>query len=173
VRSAPAGPPETWASNPDTARGLNELARRDLGLDVLVTYEAFEAVSQLAAKHPSLRIILDHCGGPPLREGQLDAWRAHLAPLAGQPNIYMKYSSLLLYAEPDISVERIQPVAEALMQAFGPQRLLWGSNWPVELMGGTYEQSFNTMHAALQPLTTTAERQAIYGGNAASFYRVR
>jgi L-fuconolactonase len=173
VRTAPAGPPENWATDPDTARGLNELARRDLSLDLLVTYEAFEAVRQVAAKHPSLRIILDHCGGPPLREGQLDAWRQHLAPLAGQPNIHVKYSSLLLYAEPDISVERIRPVAEFLMETFGPQRLLWGSNWPVELMGGTYEQSFSATHAALQPLTTAAEREAIYGGNAAKFYHVR
>ena len=51
--------------------------------------------------------------------------------------------------------------------------VLSGSNWPVELMGGTYEQSFHTMRAALLPLTTPAERAAVYGGNAAAFYRVR
>jgi L-fuconolactonase len=173
IRTQPAGPAERWADSPDTTRGLKELARRDLSLDLLVAYEAFEAVGRLAAKHPELRIILDHCGSPPLREGQLDLWRQHFAPLAAQPNIHIKYSSLLLYAEPDISVERIRPVAEFLMETFGAQRLLWGSNWPVELMGGTYEQSFNTMQAALLPLTSPAERAAIYGGNAAQFYRVR
>jgi L-fuconolactonase len=173
IRTQPAGPAEHWADNPDTARGLNELARRDLSLDLLVNYDGFEAVGRIAAKHPSLRIILDHCGGPPLREGQMDQWRKHFAPLATLPNLHVKYSSLLLYAEPDISIERVRPVAEFLMATFGPQRLLWGSNWPVELLGGTYEQSFNTMHAALQPLTTAAEREAIYGGNAAQFYRVR
>jgi len=173
LRTQPAGPAEQWADNPDTARGLAELTRRDLSLDLLVTYESFAAVGRLAAKYPSLRIILDHCGGPPLREGQLDLWRQHFAPLAAQPNIQVKYSSLLLYAEPDISIGRVRPVAEFLMTTFGAQRLLWGSNWPVELMGGTYEQSFNIMRAALLPVTTPVERAAIYGGNAAQFYRVR
>lgn len=173
IRTALAGPPEDWATNPDTARGLNELVRRDLSLDLLITHEAFEAARQVAAKHPSLRLIIDHCGGPPLREGQLDVWRKQFAPLAGQTNIHVKYSSLLYYAEPDTSVERIRPVAEFLLETFGPGRLIWGSNWPVELLGGTYEQSFNTTRAALQPLTTAEERVAIYGGNAAQFYRVR
>jgi L-fuconolactonase len=173
IRTQPAGPADGWADNPATARGLKELARRDLSLDLLVAYDAFEAVGRLAAQHPGLRIILDHCGSPPLREGQLEQWRRRFAPLAAQPNIHIKYSSLLLYAEPDISVERIRPVAEFLVEKFGPRRLLWGSNWPVELLGGTYEQSFTTMRAVLLPLTTAAERTAIYGGNAAAFYRVR
>jgi L-fuconolactonase len=173
IRTQPAGAPESWAANADTERGLKELARRDLSLDLLVTYESFEAVRQLAARHPSLRIILDHCGGPPIREGQLDLWAKYLAPLAGQPNIVVKYSSLLLYAEPNISVEAVRPVAEFLIETFGAQRLLWGSNWPVELKGGSYEQSFQVTHAAISPLTTADERAAIYGGNAVRFYRVR
>ncbi len=173
IRTALAGPPEDWATNSDTARGLNELVRRDLSLDLLITYEAFEAARRVAAKHPSLRIIIDHCGGPPLREGQLGAWRKQFAPLAEYPNIHVKYSSLMYYAEPDTSVDRIRPVAEFLLETFGTSRLIWGSNWPVELLGGTYEYSYNTTRAALQPLTTAGERDAIYGGNAAQIYRLR
>ncbi len=173
IRTQPVGAPADWAGNPDTARGLIELVRRDLSLDLLVTYEAFDGAWQLAAAHPSLRVIVDHCGGPPLREGQLEAWRRHLAPLAAQPNIVMKYSSLLLYAAPELTIQRVRPVAEFLVQTFGPQRLLWGRNWPVELLGGSYEQSFQVSRAALEPLTNVAERAAIFGGNAAQFYRVR
>lgn len=173
IRTSPAGPPENWAQNEATERGLRELARRNLSLDLLITYEAFAVAGQLAAKHPSLRLILDHCGGPPIREGQLDTWRAQLAPLAAHPNIHIKYSSLLYYSHPDTSMDRVRPVAEFLVKSFGVDRLIWGSNWPVELLGGSYEESFKTVRASLESLTTEVERAAIFGGNAAKFYRVR
>ena len=172
IRTSPAGPAAEWPHNAATERGLRELVRRDLSLDMLVGYNDFAAVQHIAAQHPSLRLILDHCGAPPIREGRLDVWREQLAPLAATPNIWIKYSSLLLYAHPDISVEHIRPVADFLVQTFGPDRLLWGSNWPVELMGGSYEQAFASMYNAITPSTTEAEREAIFGANALKFYRV-
>lgn len=172
VRTSPAGPSDGWTENKLTERGLRELMRRDLSLDLLVNYDAFPVVGRLAAQHPSLRIIVDHCGNPPYREGKLDLWRANLAPLAAHPNIVVKYSSLLLYTYPDISVARLRPVAEFLIEKFGVDRLLWGSNWPVELLGGTYEEAFHTMRGAAEPLTAE-ERAALFGGNAARFYRVQ
>lgn len=172
ARTSPVGPPEGWEANPATERGLRELARRDLSLDLLVGHESLPAVARLAARHPSLRIILDHCANPPIREGQLDRWRDLLAPLAAQDNIWIKYSSLLLYTRPDSSIERLRPVAQFLIERFGIPRLMWGSNWPVELLGGSYEQAFRAMEAAAGPLTP-AERAALFGENAASFYRIQ
>jgi L-fuconolactonase len=172
VRTSPAGPPESWEDNSATDGGLRELARRDLSLDLLLGHEAFPAVARLAARHPSLRIILDHCAHPPIREGQLDRWRDLLAPLAVYDNIWVKYSSLLLYPWPESSIDRLRPIAALLMEHFGISRLAWGSNWPVELLGGSYEQAFQAMCAAAEPLTQD-ERAALLGGNAASFYRVR
>jgi L-fuconolactonase len=172
VRTTPAGPPGEWSENPLTQRGLRELVRRDLSLDLLVGYEAFGAVGQLAAKYPDLRINLNHCANPPFREGQLDAWAAQLKPLAVYPNLVIKYSSLLLYTYPDSSVERLRPLAQLLVETFGIDRMMWGSNWPVELLGGSYEQAFRTMQACVEPLTE-AERAALFGSNAAKFYRVR
>jgi L-fuconolactonase len=172
MRTTPAGPPERWAGNPATERGLREMVRRDLSLDLLVGHASFGAVAEIAARYPSLRIILDHCAHPPIREGQLDAWREQLAPLAAHENIWVKYSSLLLYSYPDSGQERLRPVAQFLLERFGVDRMAWGSNWPVELLGGSYEQAYRAMTEAVAPLTV-AERSALMGGTAARFYKVR
>ncbi len=173
IRTALAGPPESWIGNPATQRGLREMARRGLSLDLLVGYEAFGAVRQLAQQHPTLRVIIDHCGSPPIREGRMDAWRRELAPLALAPNVFVKYSSLLFYLTPNVALDQIRPIAEDLVSHFGAERLLWGSNWPVELLGGSYEEAFRLMRAGLEPLLSVSELAAVMGGNAMAFYQVK
>lgn len=172
VRTAPAGAPDTWAANPATQAGLAELARRDLSLDLLVPYQALAAVDALAATHPGLRIILNHCANPPLREGKLAEWAAALKPLAARPNVHVKYSSLLLYSYPESQEARLRPVTDFLFAQFGVARLMWGSNWPVELLGGSYAEALATMRACAEPLSA-ADRAALFGDNAAVFYRVQ
>jgi L-fuconolactonase len=172
VRTTPAGAPDTWAGNPATQAGLAELERRELSLDLLVPYTALAAVDELAAAHSELRIILDHCANPPLREGKLGEWAAALRPLAARPNVHVKYSSLLLYSYPDSQEARLRPVTDFLFERFGVARMLWGSNWPVELLGGSYAAALDTMRACAEPLSA-AERVALFGVNAARFYRVQ
>lgn len=172
LRANPTGDPPTWSSNAATQRGLAELARRDLSLDVLVGYPAYAAVAEIAAAYPTLRIILDHCANPPLREGNLREWAAALEPLAAYPNIHIKYSSLLLYSYPDSEEARLRGVTDFLFTRFGIERMMWGSNWPVELLGGSYRDALSAMSICAEPLTGE-ERQALFHDNAAAFYRVQ
>jgi L-fuconolactonase len=172
LRSNPTGAPEGWGDNAATQRGLAELARRDLSLDLLVGYSAFAAVAEIAARYPNLRIILDHCAHPPLREGNLREWAEALEPLVAYPNIHIKYSSLLLYSYPDSEEARLRGVTDFLFARFGIERMMWGSNWPVELLGGSYWDALTAMRMCAEPLTGE-ERQAIYLDNAKAFYRVK
>lgn len=172
LRSNPTGAPETWRDNAATQRGLAELQRRNLSLDLLVGYPTFEAVGELAAAYPSLRIILNHCAHPPLRDGDLRAWATALEPLVAYPNIHIKYSSLLLYSYPDMEEARLRGVTDFLFARFGTERMMWGSNWPVELLGGSYWDAFTAMRICAEPLTGE-ERQALFLDNAKRFYRVR
>jgi L-fuconolactonase len=172
LRSNPAGAPESWRYNLDTQRGLAELEHRELSLDLLVGYEAFDAVGEIAASCPNLRIILDHCAHPPLREGNLRAWAEALRPLVAYPNIYIKYSSLLLYSYPDTEEARLRGVTDYLFRHFGIERMMWGSNWPVELLGGSYWDAFTAMRMCAEPLSGE-ERKALFYDNAKRFYRVQ
>lgn len=172
VRTTPAGDPSDWTANPATQAGLSLLAERDLSLDLLVGYPAFAAVDAIAAAYPSLRIILNHCAHPPIREEAFDAWAAALRPLAARSNIHIKYSSLLLYSYPDSRETRLRPYTDFLFEHFGVARMMWGSNWPVELLGGSYGDALATMRRCAEPLSAT-DRAALFGGNAAAFYKVR
>jgi L-fuconolactonase len=172
LRANPAGSPETWHENSATQRGLAELARRDLSLDLLVSYSAFADVGEIAAAYPTLRIILDHCAHPPMREGDLREWAAALEPLVAYPNIHIKYSSLLLYSYPDSEEARLRGVTDFLFARFGVERMMWGSNWPVELLGGSYRDALAAMQACAEPLSGE-ERQALFLDNAKRFYRVQ
>lgn len=171
VRTTPTGDPADWPDNPATHAGLTLLAERDLSLDLLVGYPAFAAVDALAAAHPTLRIILNHCAHPPIREGEFDPWSTALRPLAARPNIHIKYSSLLLYSYPDSREERLRPYTDFLFEHFGVARMMWGSNWPVELLGGSYAAALDTMRRCAEPLSP-AEHAALFGGNAAHFYKI-
>ena len=171
MRTSPAGPSDTWMDNAAARRGLQEMARRDLCLDLLVGHNAYPAVAQLASAYPNLRMILDHCANPPIRDQQLEAWAAALIPLAARPNIHIKFSSALLYTHPEPASALMQPVADLLFEHYGPARMMWGSNWPVELLGGTYEEAFAVMQKCT-PTLSPSEQDALYGGNALRFYRV-
>lgn len=172
LRANPTGPPESWQGNAATQQGLSELARRDLSLDLLVGHQAFAAVAEIAAQYPSLRIILDHCAHPPLREGDLAAWATALEPLVAYPNVHIKYSSLLLYSYPDSEEPRLRGVTDFLFTRFGIERMMWGSNWPVELLGGSYWDALTAMRACAEPLAGE-ERKALFYDNAKRFYRVK
>jgi L-fuconolactonase len=172
LRSNPAGAPETWRDNAATQRGLAEMARRDLSLDLLVGYPAFAAVAEIAASYPSLRIIIDHCGLPPFREGDLQAWATAFEPLVAYPNIHIKYSSLLTLSYPDSEEARLRGMTDFLFARFGIERMMWGSNWPVELLGGRYWDALTAMRACAEPLTGE-ERKALFLDNAKAFYRVK
>ena len=172
LRTTPAGDPASWQENAATQAGLAELARRDLSLDLLVGYPTFAAVGKIAAAYPTLRIILNHCAHPPLRDGDLRAWAMALEPLEAYHNIHIKYSSLLLYSHPDSEEARLRGVTDFLFARFGIERMMWGSNWPVELVGGTYWDALTAMRACAEPLSGE-ERKALFLDNAKAFYRVQ
>ena len=148
---------------------LEAMAVAGLRFDALVLQHQIDDIVALAAQHPDLLIVVDHCGKPAIASGDSAAWRNSIARLAAQPNVYCKVSGLWTEAGDDWSAATIAPYVEAVRAAFGTQRLMWGSDWPVLNLAGGYRDWLDQALALFDDLDP-GERAAVFGGNAARFY---
>jgi L-fuconolactonase len=162
-------PDDDWLARSDLAPAFRALVRHGLVYDALVFPRHLSRLLVVADRHPDLVIVVDHGAKPGIRERRLDPWRADMAAVAARPNTWCKLSGLVTEAAPDWTVEDLRPYVDHLLDAFGPQRLLWGSDWPVVNLAGGYERWREAALALLAPLPET-DRSAVLGGNAARVY---
>lgn len=151
-------------------RGISQLRKFDLTFDLLIFPRQLPAALQLVSSHPEQPFVLDHIAKPPIKEGRMDPWREQIKALASRPNICCKVSGLITEAnwnswEPG----DFQPFLDVVFAAFGADRVMFGSDWPVALLAGTYQQVFALARDYVCPLGASAEAK-FFGGNAASFY---
>ena len=155
--------------DPLLARSLTARARRGLVFDALVLPRPLPRLLVVADRHPDLSIVIDHGAKPFIRSGRLDPWRADIAALAARGNVTCKLSGLVTEAGPSWSARDLAPFVAHLLDCFGPERLIWGSDWPVVHCAGGYD-AWMAAADALTATIGTAQRQGIFGGNAARIY---
>jgi L-fuconolactonase len=133
---------EHWIMQPPVLESLGLLEELGLILEVPVVFpHHFGDVGLIAARFPALRIVVDHLGKPPLGTGLMRAWEAKLRALAAFDNVFAKVSGLNTTLEAtDWGADELRPALDVALDAFGAERLLWGSDWPVALLNGTYER---------------------------------
>jgi L-fuconolactonase len=166
-------PDDTWIANPDLAPAIDALIAHDLAFDALIFARHVEHIETFAARFPALRIVVDHGAKPPIRYGDAgyQVWADAIARLARLPQVHCKLSGLATEAAPGWTEDTLRPYVEHLLQCFGPARLMWGSDWPVLDLNGDY-LLWHSVAAALLASLSDAERDAVFGGNAAAFYRI-
>jgi L-fucono-1,5-lactonase len=133
------------------------------------------ALHAFAAAHPTLAIVIDHAAKPDIARGALEPWRTDMARLAALPRVHCKLSGLLTEAGAGAGQAQLQPFVQAAWTLFGPQRLLWGSDWPVLRLASDYTAWRALAEAlidAVAPPPSDADRAALFGGNAATLYRL-
>jgi L-fuconolactonase len=162
-------PDDDWLVRPDLTPAFRALVGHGLVYDALPKPRHLSRLLVLLDRHPDLPVVVDHGAKPFIRERRLDPWRADMAAVAARPNAVCKLSGLATEAAPDWRVDDLRPYAEHLLQVFGPDRLLWGSDWPVVNLAGGYERWREAALALMEDLSP-AEREAILGGNAARVY---
>ncbi|RST31517.1 amidohydrolase [Sphingomonas ginkgonis] len=162
---------EGWILRPAFESLLRKLARRDLAFDALITPRHLTILPKLLDRHPGLRIVIDHGAKPAIENGGLGTWASGMRALADYPELRVKLSGLVTEAGPDWNVERLRPYVDVLLDCFGPNRLMWGSDWPVLELAASYDRWCEATDRLLDPLAT-AERTAILGGTAERFYRL-
>jgi L-fuconolactonase len=134
-------PDPQWLLRPDVRRGLAAVAEAGLVYDLLVLPHQLPACVKAAAALPQLTFVLDHLGKPPIASGALEPWATDLRALAAHPNTVGKLSGMVTEADPATwTVDDLRPYADVLLDAFGPDRLMFGSDWPVCALAATYGQ---------------------------------
>jgi len=162
-----------WLAQEQVVEGLKLLAERDLVFDVVAVYpNHLEHVPTLAERVPDLRMVIDHLAKPPIKEGVIEPWAELMSTAASYPNVYAKVSGLNTAADPETwSAKDLAPYIERARELFGPERLMFGSDWPVCELAGTYAQVWEETNRAVES-RPQAERDALYGGVAEKVYKL-
>lgn len=159
------------APRPETIAALREL---DLSLEVMVTPRHLPALTVFARANPGLRLMIGHAGKPRLAIGPDPGWIDGMSQLARLPSVCCKLSGMLTELGPGqltAPLPELRRIVDRLLDWFGPDRLIWGSDWPVLTLSASY-QDWLALTEALLESCSCAERAAIMGGNAARFYRL-
>ncbi|GII77369.1 amidohydrolase [Sphaerisporangium rufum] len=163
-----------WLARDDVRRGLGAVADAGLVYDLLVVPHQLPAAIETVRALPGLSFVLDHLAKPPVATGELEPWAGLLRELAAEPNVTAKLSGLITEARWDRwDAATLRPYAEVALEAFGPDRLMFGSDWPVCLLAGTLPDWTATAEGLLDDLgLPAAERAAVFAGTAARVYRL-
>ncbi|MEV4560690.1 amidohydrolase family protein [Kitasatospora sp. NPDC049285] len=162
-----------WLQRPEVERGLTALQARGLGYDVLVRDHQLGQAIRLAARFPDLPQVLDHAGKPAVATGELAEWERQLHLLARHPQVVCKVSGLITEADHQRwTVADLRPVWDVLLSAFGPDRLMFGSDWPVAVLAGGWNRWAAAVDELLDGLSAT-EVHAVLAGTATAFYRLQ
>lgn len=166
-------PDREWILREEVRPGLDAVADVGLVFDALIRDDQLPLVPRLAERHPKLTIVIDHAGKPPFGQGQaMCEWIDNLAEAARYRNVHCKLSGLLTELPAGADSGKVKACIAVLLEKFGPDRLLWGSDWPVLTLRAGYGEWLDLCRAELDRLPD-ADRAAVFGGNARRLYRLR
>jgi L-fuconolactonase len=168
IRHQVQGEPDPeWLLRADVRRGLAAVAEAGLVYDLVVLPHQLPACAKSAASLPELTFVLDHLGKPPIASGAREPWTSDVRALAALPNTVCKLSGMVTEADPvSWTVADLRPYADVVLEAFGPQRLMFGSDWPVCTLAAPYGQVL----ATAQELTGPDDRTHIFEATATRVY---
>ncbi len=157
---------------PDFVAGVRLLAQYNLSFDLCIKHWQLPGVIELVRRCPDTAFILDHLGKPGIKQRQLNPWQADLRKLAELPNIVCKISGIVTEADHESwQPADLEPFVNVALDAFGEERVLFGSDWPVELLASTYRRWYETLEALTAHLSLPARRK-LWAENAQRFYRM-
>jgi L-fuconolactonase len=161
-------PDDDWMLRQDLDWAFRALIDLGLHFEALGFPRHLDNFHMIFNRYPDLTIVIDHAMKPQIRDDAFEPWAAKMMRIAKETPVLCKLSALVTEAKSGWTTETIRPYAGHLLASFGPQRLIWGSDWPVLNMNGDYDSWWMTARA----LIPDAHHEAVFGGNAARFYRL-
>lgn len=163
-------PDDDWLARPDVIAGVAECGARGLVQDLLAKEPQLPACITIADVLPEAQFVLDHIAKPRIAAGQMEPWRALIVELAQRDNVVCKLSGMITEAKWDgWQVDDLKPYTEVVLEAFGPERVMFGSDWPVCLLAGSYGEVVAAAEAVTADLGDS-ERAMVFGGTARHIY---
>jgi L-fuconolactonase len=174
-----AEPDDRFLLREDFLRGLACLKEFHFTYDILIYPQQLPAAVELAKRMPDQPFVVDHIAKPLIKAREIDSWSRQMRELAAGPNVFCKVSGLVTEADwSNWRPDDFKPYLDVVFDAFGPDRLMFGSDWPVCLIAGTYSQVKHLVEDYLaQRVTSESEKQkialAIFGETATLFYGIK
>lgn len=152
--------------------GVRQLGHFNLTYDLLIYHHQLEEALTFVHKLRNVRMMVDHIAKPSIRTGEKTHWELNLAAMATFENVYCKLSGMVTEASwKTWKYEDIEPFMDEVFEAFGPSRIVYGSDWPVCLLAGKYEQQFGVVKQYISRLSES-EKAMVLGANAKTFYNL-
>jgi len=161
-----------WLARKDVRRGLAAVGKAGLTYDILVRARELPAALAMVRALPDMRFVVDHIAKPPIASGATAEWAARLKPVAAFPNVFVKLSGMVTEADwKRWTVRDLTPYVTRVLEWFGPERCVFGSDWPVCLVAASYPHVIDACGQAIGDIPI-ADRERIFGGNASELYRL-
>jgi len=159
-----------WLGKKDVRRGIGEIGKAGLAYDILVKTRELPAALALVRGLADMRFVIDHIAKPPIATGAIDEWSEHLAPFDALPNVFIKLSGMVTEADwHRWTVRDIAPYVRSVLGWFGPERCVFGSDWPVCLVAASYAHVIDVCGQVIGDIAIP-DRERIFGGNAVELY---
>ncbi|HET6178446.1 MAG TPA: amidohydrolase family protein [Candidatus Sulfotelmatobacter sp.] len=163
---------DRFLMQPEFLRGISLLEEFDLAYDILIYTKHLPVAAEFVERFPRQRFVLDHLAKPPIKSGEIDLWTQGIRRLAAFPNVYCKLSGLVTEADwQRWTPEQIRPYLAIAFEAFGPDRLMIGSDWPVCLVAASYAHAIGLVKNFVLSQREDS-REGVLGGNAQRFWRL-
>ncbi|NII24129.1 amidohydrolase family protein [Pseudoflavitalea sp. X16] len=162
--------PDDFLLRPNFQRGVRALQSYNYTYDVLIYHSQLKPAIEFVSKFPDQKLIIDHCAKPDIRHKKIDEWKVLMKEIAQQPNVYCKLSGLFTEAAwKTWSAAEFYPYLDVVFEAFGTDRLVFGSDWPVILVSGIYVQWKSLLEKYMERFQEE-EKEKVFGLNAVRFY---
>ena len=166
------GEPDDFMLGADFQRGISALQGYNYTYDILIYPRQLPAALKLVEAFPEQKFVIDHCAKPGIKRKEMEPWAADLQKIAQHPNVYCKLSGLLTEAKwKEWSAGDFYPYLDVVFEAFGTNRLMFGSDWPVMLLSGMYVQWKSLLEKYMENLPLD-EKELVLGENAVAFYNL-
>jgi len=164
------GEPDDFLLRKDFQRGIQALQPFGYTYDVLIYHHQLKPAIEFVSLFPEQKFVIDHCAKPDIRGKSIDTWKMHMKEMAKHPNVSCKISGLLTETRwKQWSPADFYPYLDVIFEAFGTDRLLYGSDWPVVLLSGIYVQWRSLIDKYMENMDED-EKEKVMGGNAVAFY---